>query len=331
MLLPKFEYFDPRSMDDAISIADHCGDDAGILAGGTDLLVSAKLGNCKPVYIINLNKINALKKISYNDTDGMKIGALCPIQNIARDPIVNDKYPALAQAAALVGSLQLRNIGTIGGNICLNTRCFYYNQTTDWRQSRQACFKMGGKICHVLTKGKKCFAVFSADTPPILIALGARLKIMNNRGERVIPIKEFYTGDGRVPNILLPGEILTEIHLPPPSPGQASIYLKYRLRGSIDFPLAGIAASIIPNGGKKCLKAGIVLNALGSGPVSLEDAETLIEESNLSDDTIQEVAGLSQKAAHPMDNAESTPEFRKKMAGILAYRALDRLSKILMK
>lgn len=328
MRLPRFEYLAPTSLDEVLSLLDRYGPEAGLLAGGTDLLVAAKLGNVKPRYVISLRKIDGLKGLGYDEEKGLKIGPLTPLYHIRHDPAVMNNYAALAQAAASVGAPHLQRMGTIGGNICLNTRCFFYNQSSNWRRHRPVCFKMGGDLCHVVPKGKKCFAVFSADTPPALMALEAKLKLVSSKGERVIPIKEFYTGDGKDNTALHPGEILAEIRLPPPQAKQASIYLKYRIRSSIDFPLVGVAARIVEDKeGKGYRMVKIVLNAVGSAPAVVTEAEDFLNGSNLSDDVIARAADMSFRAAHPLSNANSTPSYRKGMAGILTRKALMELSK----
>lgn len=331
MRLPKFEYIAPATIDEAISILNQYGQEAGLLAGGTDLLVAAKLRNVMPRHVIGMRGIQDLKGVAYEEGKGMKIGALTSLYHIRNDPRVQKYYSGLAQAAASVGAPQLQRMGTIGGNVCLNTRCFFYNQSSSWRQHRQVCFKMGGDICHVAPKGKKCFALFSADTPPALMALEAKLKLISSKGERVISIKDFYTGDGRKPTTIKPGEILTEIQLPPPPAGQSSIYLKYRIRSSIDFPLVGAAVSIVKDeDSKACQRAGVVLNAVGSAPIIVIEAEKLLEGSILSKGMVTEASNMAYRAAHPVANTDSTPTYRRKMAGILTRRALEELSTALL-
>lgn len=232
MRLPKFEYISPATVDEACALLNEYGSKTMILAGGTDLLVAAKLRNIQPVYIISLKRIKELKGITYQEGEGLKIGAMTPLYQVRQDPNVRTHYQALAMAAAVVGSPQIQRMGTLGGNICLNTRCYFYNQSTSWRKHRPVCFKMGGDVCHVIPKGKKCYAVFSADTPPALMALDAEVKLVSKKGERVVTIKDFYTGDGKQPTALNQGEILAEIRLPPITK-QVSIYLKHRIRKAI--------------------------------------------------------------------------------------------------
>ena len=326
MRLPKFEHFAPESLDEALALLDRYGVEAMILAGGTDLLTAAKLGNVRPRYVISLRKILELKGLNYREGDGLRIGALTPLHHIRHDPMVG-KYSALAQAAAFVGAPHLQRMGTIGGNICLDTRCFFYNQSSDWRRHRPVCFKMGGDMCHVVPTGKKCFAVFSADTPPALMALDAKLKLVSSRGDRVVPIKIFYTGNGKEPVALHAGEILTEIHLPAPPAGQASIYLKYRIRRSIDFPLVGVALRVLKDTERSVYReAHLVLNAVGPAPVNVTEAEDLLIDSNLSEKMKARIVEMAFRAAHPVANVDSTASYRRQMAGILTRKALEALS-----
>ena len=244
MRLPKADYCAPVSLREACSIlADH-GEEAKLLGGGTDLLVACKLKNVKPALFVSLSSISELKGIHVNEGEYLKIGAMTSLHDIRCDSSTRDYFPALSEAAALVGTTQLQYMGTIGGNLCLNTRCIYYNQSESWRRSRDACFKMGGHICHVVPKGKKCHAVFSGDTVPALIALDAEVKLASNTGERLVPVSELYTGDGKDPLALKPGDLVSEIRLPMPTKSRSSTYLKYRLRDAIDFPMVGVAVRI---------------------------------------------------------------------------------------
>lgn len=327
MRLPRFEYIAPTTIDKVLSLLDEYGSEARILAGGTDLLVAAKLRNEQPRYLISLKKIDELKGIVHSEGEGLKIGAMTPLYHVRQDPTIRQYYRALAQAAAVVGTPQLQRMGTLGGNLCLNTRCCYYNQSSAWRQHRPACLKMGGDRCHVAPKGKKCLAVFSADTPPALIALGARLKLVSAAGERLLPINDFYTGDGKTPLALRRGEILTQIELPEPNPKRHSVYLKYRMRKAIDFPLVGVAAVMPSEGNGTCGTGRIVLNAVGSAPTIVSEVESLLKNPVSSSDVIAKIGEMSSRSAHPVANADSTPTYRRKMAGILTRRAIEELSK----
>ena len=323
MRLPKMDHCAPTTVAEAISFLDKHGAEAKVLAGGTDLVAACKLRNIRPALLVSLAGIPELKGIRFQEGEGLRIGATTSLYDVRYDASVLHHYPALAQAAAAVGTVQLQFMGTLGGNLCLNTRCIFYNQSDAWRRSREVCFKMGGELCHVVPKGKKCYAVFSADTVPALIALGARLKVISNSGERMISAKELYTGDGKEPIAVKSGELLTEIRIPQPAGRQDSTYLKYRLRGSIDFPLVGVAVRIDSNGDGVCTDCSVVLNAVGSAPVDVPGVGDLLKGKALTTDLVDQVAEKAIKNAHPVANtAGSTPAYRRKMAGILTRRAL---------
>jgi len=327
MRLPKFVYLSPTTIEEACRALDQYSPEGRLMAGGTDLLVSAKLRNVQPTHIISLKRINELKGIIYEEGEGLKVGAMTSLRQIRQDPFIAKHYGALSQAAAAVGTPQIQRMGTLGGNLCLNTRCYFYNQSSSWRKHRPVCLKMGGDVCHVVSKGKKCYAVFSADTPPALIALNARVKLVSMKGARSISVKDLYTGDGKEPIALHPGEILTEIQLPPVTQ-QVSIYLKYRIRKAIDFPLVGVAAQIGLNGrGDKYDEAKIILNAVGPAPIEVSEAETYLKNSLLNHEVIGKAAEMAAHVAHPVANVDSTPTYRRKMVGILTRKALGELAK----
>jgi len=218
-------------------------------------------------------------------------------------------------------------MGTLGGNLCLNTRCYFFNQSSNWRKHRPVCLKMGGDVCHVASKGKKCYAVSSADTPPALIALNATVKLVSRKGARSISVKDLYTGDGKEPIALHPGEILTEIQLPPVTQ-QVSIYLKYRIRKAIDFPLVGVAAQIrLDEKGNMCDEPKIILNAVAPAPIEVSEAQTYLKNSLLDQEVIGKASEMATHVAHPVANIDSTPTYRRRMVGILTQKALNELAK----
>ena len=323
MRLPKMDYFAPSTVLEACSLLDKHGTEARVLAGGTDLLAACKLGNIRPALLVSLGGISELKGIRFHEEEGLRIGAMTSLYGVRYYPAILDQYPALAQAAAAVGTVQLQHMGTLGGNLCLNTRCIYYNQSDNWRKSRAVCFKMGGDVCHVVPRGKKCYAVFSADTVPALIALDARVKLISTAGERIVPVSQLYTNDGKKSITLKSGEVLAEIRIPPIFGRQSSFYLKYREREAIDFPLTGVAVRMDSNGDGICTDCKVVLNAVGSAPTEvLKAGETLkgrVPTANL----INQAAEKAAKKAHPVRNTPgSSPAYRRKMVGILTRRAL---------
>jgi len=323
MRLLKMSHVIPGAMDEACSILEKHGGEARVLAGGTDLLVACKLRNVKPALLVSLGGIPELKGIRPLQEKGISIGAMTSLRDLGESPLIRDNYPALAQAAASVGSTPLRSMGTLGGNLCVNTRCIYYNQSEQWRKVHATCFKMGGSVCHVVPKGKKCYAVFSGDMAPALIALDAEATLISSGGERRISVKELYTGDGKEPLSLQPGEVLSEIGLPPLSESQRSTYLKFRLRGSIDFPLTGVGVRMDSNGEGKCADCKVVLTAVGSEPIEACKASEVLIGKAPTTELISQAAEQAGKEAHPLANAPgSTPAYRRKMVGILTRRGL---------
>ena len=327
MRLPKADYYAPVSLREACSLLAEHGEEAKLLGGGTDLLVACKLKNVKPALFVSLSSISELKGIHVNEGEYLKIGAMTSLHDIRCDSSTRDYFPALSEAAALVGTTQLQYMGTIGGNLCLNTRCIYYNQSESWRRSRDVCFKMGGQVCHVVPKGKRCYAVFSGDTVPALIALDAEVKLVGNTEERLVSVSELYTGDGKDPLALKPGDLVSEIRLPMPAKSQSSTYLKYRLRDAIDFPMVGVAVRMDTSDDGICTSCRVVLNAVDGGPTEVHEARELLEGKTPTSDLIQEVAVQAEKRAHPVANTPgSTPVYRRQMAGILTHRALHQVA-----
>jgi 4-hydroxybenzoyl-CoA reductase subunit beta len=326
MRLPEADYYAPSNLSEACSVLAEHGKKAKVLGGGTDLLVACKLRNITPTHLVSLSSIPELKGINFQEGEPLKIGAMTCLHDLIGNSSILDNYPALSQAAALVGTTQLQHMGSIGGNLCLNTRCIYYNQSERWRRSRDVCFKMGGHVCHVVPKGKKCYAVFSGDTVPALIALDAEVKVVSNTEERLIPVSKLYTGDGKEPLTLKPGELLSEIRLPLPTKSQSSTYLKYREREAIDFPMVGVAVRMETDDDKICSGCRVVLNAVDSGPTEVREARELLEGKAPTSDLIQEVAVKAEKSAHPVANTPgATPAYRRKLAGILTHRALHQV------
>ena len=323
MRLPKMDYAAPATLSEACSLLGEHGERSRVLAGGTDLLVACKLRNIKPSLLVSLGRITELKGIQFDEKKGLRIGAMTTLNEVRYNPFVVKYYPALAEAATAVGSTQLQYMGTLGGNLCLDNRCMYYNQSAQWRKSRAVCLKMGGDVCHVVQKRKKCCAVFSGDMPPALMAHDARVRLVGVNGERNAELKTLYTGDGKVPMNMEAGEILHEITLPPPVVRQGSMYLKYRGRGSIDFPLAGVAVRLDLTNGGICKDCRVVVNAVTSRPVSVLDAEDMLKGRTITEDLISRAVEQATKTAHPVLNIlGATPSYRRKMIGIMTRRAL---------
>ncbi len=241
--LPPFRYLAPITIEQAAAMLVREGEQAMLVAGGTDLYPNMKRRQFTPPVLIGLRGIAALKSIDGSPEQGIRMGAGVTLTTLAGHPLIQQHYPALATAAAAVSTPQLRNAGTIGGNVLLDTRCNYYNQTEFWRHSIGYCMKKDGDICLVAPGSPRCWAISSADTAPVLVTLDAQVRLVSVRGERVIPVRQLFQDDGMHPYTKADDEILTEILLPP-ADGWRSAYIKLRRRGSFDFPILGVAAAL---------------------------------------------------------------------------------------
>jgi 4-hydroxybenzoyl-CoA reductase subunit beta len=315
--LPPFEYRAPKNLDDAVQLLAQYGDDAMLVAGGTDLFPNMKRRQMTPKYVIGLNTLRELRGIKKENGNTI-IGAGTSLTQISQSL----NLQSLSIAASLVSSPQLRNAGTIGGNLCLDTRCNYYDQTFFWRKAIGFCMKKDGDVCLVAPGGNRCWAISSTDCAPVAVALDARVRLVGPNGAREIPASALYRDDGMNYLTKARDEILTEIILPR-TDGLRSTYLKLRRRNSIDFPILGVAAAlrIAPNGIVE--HARIILGAIASHPVQAVDAQKILIGQKLTDDVIAAAAEAASKPAKPMDNADAAYAWRKKMVRVYVQRALE--------
>jgi 4-hydroxybenzoyl-CoA reductase subunit beta len=318
--LPVFEYIAPQTVDEAVALKKEHGENAMYVAGGTDLFPKMKRRQMTPPVLISLNEIEELR--GFSNGNGVTIGAGLTLTEVANHPTLKEQYPALATAAGLVSSPPLRNAGTIGGNLCVDTRCTYYDQTFEWRQALGFCMKKDGDICWVAKSSPKCLAVSSSDTAPVAIALGAAVRLVGPDGERTIPVEELYRNDGQFYLTKSPDELLVSIHLPPRA-GWRMTYLKLRRRGTIDFPILGVAAAVKLDEGGVCLDARVVLGAVSSRPVVLDElVQELLIGQPLTPERIEQFAQKAFRPAKPMDNTDMNLSYRKKVTKVFIARAL---------
>jgi 4-hydroxybenzoyl-CoA reductase subunit beta len=323
MRLPDFQYLEPKTIEEASLFLKEHAQECKVMGGGTDLLPSLKQRIFKPKYLVNLCAIPNLDRIEWDERTGLRIGPSVKLRSLETGPLIGVNYPMIAKAASEVGSVQLRQMGTVGGNLCLDTRCYYYNQSDFWRKCRPTCIKMGGERCNAIEGGKKCFAVFSGDLAPALIALGAKIKLLSSRRERTLLLRDFYTGNGAKPLAVEPDEIMVALEIPPLPKESFGIYLKYRIRGSIDFPIASVAALLTVEGKEKvCRDVGIVIGAVGARPEEIKGVQELLLGKRLEPSLIEEASDLGFKAARPIDNAASSASYRKRMIKIFVKKAL---------
>ena len=243
MSLPEFDHFEPDTVAKACSLLRTHGSRAKVIAGGTDLLNWMRDGLGEPDLLVDLKGIEELRKMGDDAEKELVIGSTTTLSDLVRSPLARERAPLLVEAAMTVAAPPLQRTGTIGGNVCLNTRCFFYNQSKAWRSSRPPCFKTGGSLCHVVKGGDRCYSVFQADGACALVALNARVRLVEEGGERTLPLSRFYTGKGEDPNVLRPTEILKEILIPSGGNWKGS-YEKLSLRASLDFPQIGVAVAL---------------------------------------------------------------------------------------
>jgi 4-hydroxybenzoyl-CoA reductase subunit beta len=278
----------------------------------------------KPAVVIGLKGLSALDYVSRNGSGGLAIGSMVTLETLEKTPLVLNEYAPLAQAVQLVAIPPIRHGATIGGNLCLDTRCIYYNQSEFWRSAQKACFKLGGDICHAVEKGRHCQAVYQGDLGPVLMALGAEVKIASANGEKIIPLADFFTGRGEKPNVLKPDELLVEVRIPTSGNGAAVAYEKLRVREGMDFPMAGVAVMVKTNRSGTIEKAKVVLGAVGSSPIEVSKAAGLLEGNKLTNDLLQHVSREAVDRARPVGNLAMDAGYRRKMVGLLVKRALRR-------
>ena len=324
MRLPAFDYVAAKTVEEALRALADAGPDGMLVAGGTDLYPNMKRRQFEPKTLVGLRAIKDLRGVSGSAREGVTIGACTTLTAVASHPGVARDYPALATAAGVVSSPQLRNMGTLGGNVCVDTRCNYYNQTYEWRKAIGFCMKKDGDICLVAPGSDRCWAVSSSDTAPVLWSLGARLRLHGPGGERTIPVAALFHDDGIAYLAKRPDEIVTEILLPP-ADGWRSVYLKLRRRGSFDFPILGVAVALRLEG-DVVREARVVLGAVASVPREAPKAAEALVGRRLTTETIEAAAEAAAGPARPLDNTDLTHPYRKKVARVFVARALARLA-----
>lgn len=318
MRLPKFNYLEPESIEEASSLL---LDDprAKVLAGGTDLLVNMKHRVEVPAVLINMKKIKGLDYIR-KDSETLRIGSLTRLKTIYQDRWIAERLPALAQAASSVGSYHHQVMGTMGGNLCQQNRCKFFNQSQWWRSANAPCLKVGGAVCHVVQKQEVCYSSYCGDLAPALLVLEARVLLKRNKVSREIPLASLFSGDGRVPLTLERGEIVTEVIVPLASAGDFSSYLKFANRESIDFPIVGLAFQTSPE--KKEYR--LAFTAVDRRPVRGQKVESFLSGQTLTPEVVEEAAQLASKEAAPVKNSLYVPSYKRTLMGRLLRSVLKK-------
>ncbi len=318
-VLPDFHIVQPGTIAEAVAACvNHPG--SRFMAGGTDLLVNMRRGIVNPNLLINLSGIDELTAISA-DAQGMTIGAGVTVAALARDATATARYRALTQAAVAIAGPGHRNMATVGGNLCLDTRCVYYNQSEWWRSANAYCLKNRGDTCHVAPQGRRCHAAYAGDLAPALLVLGAEIAIVGPNGRRQIPLSELYVEDGKAHLTLAEGELIVAVHLPSGAPPSA--YSKVRIRSAIDFPLAGVAVALSASG-NAVGSLRVALTGTNSQPFLLAGTDSFV--GRLVDDKLlQAVDRLVQKQVQPMRTTLASANYRRVAVAALARRLIANL------
>ncbi len=334
MRLPKFDYRVPRTISEAVKIIAGAGPEGQFVAGGTDLYPNMKRRQQTPRTVISVMRLPELNQITGDGKSGVRIGASVTLTDIVEHPLINRDYPVIAYAARSISTPILRNMGTIGGNLLLDTRCNYYDQNYEWRKGINFCLKKDGDVCWVAPGSSKCWAVQSSDLVPVMVAIGAKFRLASTLGERMIDAAGFYNDDGIDYLKKRPDELLVDIHLPPLNGWRAS-YQKLRRRGAFDFPVLGVAAWIqvdeTNNGSSSdrldtIKNARIVLGGIGPSPVEVTEAGEVLIGQPLDDDRIKAAAEAAYVKARPLDNTDFVTNWRKQMTRQYTLRALRELA-----
>src|SRR3989442_853922 len=341
MRLPKFSYRTPRTIAEAVKIIGDTGPESQFVAGGTDLYPNMKRRQQMPKTVISVMRVPELNQISGDGKSGIRIGASVTLTDIVEHPLIKRDYPVITHAARTISTPILRNMGTIGGNLLLDTRCNYYDQNYEWRKAINFCLKKDGDICWVAPGSSKCWAVQSSDLVPVMVAIGAKFRLVSTLGERMIDAAGFYNDDGIDYLKKRPDELLVDIHLPPANGWRAS-YQKLRRRGAFDFPVLGVAAYIryetttdrtLPDGrvsagngiDRIVEDAKIVLGGIAPSPIAVNEAAQALIGKPFNEDQIQAAAEACYIKARPLDNTDFVYQWRKQMARQYTLRALEEL------
>ena len=314
-IAPTFIVENPRTLDEALALLAAYGEDARLIAGGTDLLPNIKHGLHAPKVLVNLKSVEGLDGVEL-DADPIALGALLPLHRVATDPAIGAALPALADALGQVAGPQHRRMGTLGGNVCLDTRCVYINQTHFWRSALGYCIKKDGTECHVTAVGKKCVAAASNDSAPVLLVLGASVELASPRGTRVVPLDAFYVNDGVKNTVLLADEVLTRILVPRPASNRRVAFQKLRVRGSIDFPMLNLALAFDLTDG--VLSApDLVVSAIAARPRRVKH----LPEGPLDEALVQAFCDRAFQSIRPLTNINGDVLWRRHMVPVLLRRA----------
>lgn len=319
LTLPRFEWLRPATVDEALAALAEDPAKTLLVAGGTDAVPNLKHGLHEPERVVHLGAVRELRFV-HVDAERLSVGALVTLDELSRHAEIRRLHATLAKAAGLVAGPQLRNMGTIGGNLCLDTRCTYYNQTYFWREALGFCLKKDGVHCHVVPQGKRCVAAHSSDVAPVLITLGAEVEIAGPSGRRTIPVEEFFVGDGVHNNVLVPGELVTQIHVPARARALRGGYQKLRPRNAIDFPMLSVACALGLQSGVTS-ELHLVVSALAAKPRTVGGLEALAGRA-LDEVAMEQVARTAYQQCRPQTSIPYDADWRHEMVPVFVKRAL---------
>ena len=321
MRLPHFEYMKPATLEEGLDVLQKSGKNARILAGGTDLLINMKYRVVRPEIVISIKSIPDLCRISSDSEGNTSIGACVILSDLATNTLLAEKFPAFNHAVKSVASKHIRNMASIGGNICLDTRCWYYNKSKLWRDSREVCYKLGGRLCHAIKGSECCHAINSSDTAPILIALDAKVRVVKKGHERIIPVKDFFKDNGAQPTVLEPEEMVTSLLLPKANGNSRSTFIKVCARRGLDFAMGSVAAKVQENG-KGLTDVRLIIGSIASAPIILKKAAQVAMESGLTEGAIEKVALTARSELGTLTNLFTSAGYKRHLAEVLVKRAL---------
>jgi len=319
MLLPDHSYLKSESLEKCLKLLAEKGERTMIVAGGTDVIFNMRLKLFSPEVALSIRNIRELQSVEALDDGSLRIGAGARLADLLERPDINGRWPAFSESIRAVASTHIRNMATLGGNICLHTRCSYTNNSEEWRKGLKDCFKTEGQLCHVIRSSDSCLAINNADTPVALIMHGAVLTIQSVNGSREVPIAEFYTSDGVDNTVLGPGEIVTYVTLPPTD--DRTVFLKLAPRKGMDFSTAAVAARADGSGDGPCTIT-IVLGSVSSCPIRLDKPARVASEKGLGDDAIAEAISHVRGELGCVTNLFSRASYKKQMASVMVKRAL---------
>jgi 4-hydroxybenzoyl-CoA reductase subunit beta len=320
--LPPFEYHRPASLDEALATLDRIGSSAAVLGGGTDLLINLKLRLETAGTLLSVRELPELAGVSVDAAGTLRIGAGERLTDLATHPLILARHPGLAQAIRAVGSQHVRNMATLGGNLCLPTRCWYTNQSENWRGSQIPCWKTEGQVCHVIKTAPNCRAIHSADSVPALIALDARVLLRSSQGERELRLADFYRDDGIENNALAPGELITAVLVPPVR--ARSVFVKAAARTGLDYGYATLAGAL--TGSNRAPKSLVlVAGSVGTVPLVLHNSAQIVLAQGLTEAGIEAAADAAREDLGELTNLFTPPGYKKRLVRGLVRRVLHEL------